>query len=154
VVRLRFELRGSAGGVAVYDDYAHHPTEVAAQLRAARTVAGEGRVLVAFQPHLFSRTVAFAADFGSALGLADEVVVLDVYAAREDPVPGVTGALVADAVPLPADRVVFCRDRATVAEELARRARPGDLVITMGAGDVTALAADVLGALAGTGARR
>ncbi len=147
-VRRRFERRGTAAGVTVYDDYAHHPTEVAAQLRAARTVAGAGRVLVAFQPHLFSRTVAFAADFGTALGLADEVVVLDVYAAREDPVPGVTGALVADAVPLPPERVVFAPDRDTVAAELAGRARPGDLVITMGAGDVTALAPDILAALA------
>jgi UDP-N-acetylmuramate--alanine ligase len=153
-VRRRFELRGSAAGVTVYDDYAHHPTEVAAQLRAARTVAGAGRVLVAFQPHLFSRTVAFAADFGAALGLADEVVVLDVYAAREDPVPGVTGALVADAVPLPPERVVFAPDRAAVAAELAARARPGDLVLTMGAGDVTALAPDILAALAATGAVR
>jgi UDP-N-acetylmuramate--alanine ligase len=111
-------------------------------------------VLVAFQPHLFSRTVAFAADFGAALGLADEVVVLDVYAAREDPVSGVTGALVADAVPLPADRVLFAPDRATVAAELARRARPGDLVITMGAGDVTALGPDVLAVLADAQVRR
>jgi UDP-N-acetylmuramate--alanine ligase len=149
-VRRRFELRGSAAGVTVYDDYAHHPTEVAAQLRAARTVAGSGRVLVAFQPHLFSRTVAFAADFGAALGLADEVVVLDVYAAREDPVPGVTGALVAGAVPLPPAQVVFAPDRSRVAAELAARARPGDLVITMGAGDVTALAPDILAALAAT----
>ena len=153
-VRRRFERRGEAAGVTVYDDYAHHPTEVAAQLRAARTVAGPGRVLVAFQPHLFSRTAAFAKDFGAALGLADEVVVLDVYAAREDPVPGITGALVADAVPLPADRVLFAPDRSAVAGELARRARPGDLVITMGAGDVTALGPDILAALAGTGARR
>jgi len=153
-VRRRFERRGEAGGVTVYDDYAHHPTEVAAQLRAARTVAGAGRVLVAFQPHLFSRTAAFAKDFGDALGLADEVVVLDVYAAREDPVAGITGALVADAVPLPADRVLFAPDRSEVAAALARRARPGDLVITMGAGDVTALAPDILAALAGTGTRR
>ena len=150
-VRRRFELRGTAAGVTVYDDYAHHPTEVAAQLRAARTVAGGGRVLVAFQPHLFSRTVAFAADFGTALGLADEVVVLDVYAAREDPVPGVTGALVADAVPLPAGRVVFAADRSRVAPELAARARPGDLVVTMGAGDVTALAPEILAALTEAG---
>jgi UDP-N-acetylmuramate--alanine ligase len=153
-VRRRFERRGEAAGVTVYDDYAHHPTEVAAQLRAARTVAGAGRVLVAFQPHLFSRTAAFAGDFGRALGLADEVVVLDVYAAREDPVPGITGALVAVAVPLPADRVLFAPDRSEVAGELARRARTGDLVITMGAGDVTALGPDILAALAGTGARR
>ena len=104
-------------------------------------------MLVAFQPHLYSRTTDFAADFGIALGLADEVVVLDVYAAREDPVPGVTGALVAAEVPLPAERVRYEPDRAAVAGELARRARPGDLVLTMGAGDVTALAPDVLAAL-------
>ena len=146
-VRRRFERRGEAAGVTVYDDYAHHPTEVAAQLRAARTVAGAGRVLVAFQPHLFSRTLAFAADFGAALALADEVVVLDVYAAREDPVPGVTGELVAKEVPLPAEHVVFAKDRGTVAAELAARARPGDLVVTMGAGDVTTLAPDILTAL-------
>jgi UDP-N-acetylmuramate--alanine ligase len=150
-VRRRFELRGTAAGVTVYDDYAHHPTEVAAQLRAARTVAGDGRVLVVFQPHLFSRTAAFAKDFGTALGLADEVVVLDVYAAREDPVPGVTGGLITDAVPLPEDLVLFAPDRAAVPGELARRARPGDLVITMGAGDVTALGPEILAALAAAG---
>ena len=99
-VRRRFEFRGRAAGVAVYDDYAHHPTKVAAQLRAARDVAGAGRVVVAFQPHLYSRTREFAREFGAALGLADEVVVLDVYGAREDPEPGVSGALVAENVPL------------------------------------------------------
>ena len=145
-VRRRFELVGEAGGIRVYDDYAHHPTEVAAQLRAARTVAGAGRLVVAFQPHLYSRTAAFARDFGAALGLADEVVVLDVYGAREDPVPGVTGALVADAVPAPG-RVAFVPDRSAVPAELAGRARPGDLVITMGAGDVTQLGPEVVALL-------
>jgi UDP-N-acetylmuramate--alanine ligase len=147
-VRRRFELRGTAGGVRLYDDYAHHPTKVAAQLQAARMVAGTGRVVVAFQPHLYSRTVAFAAEFGAALGLADEVVVLDVYGAREDPVPGVTGALVAGAVPLPAEQVRYEPDRAAVAQAVASRARPGDLVITMGAGDVTELGSEILAALA------
>jgi len=147
-VRRRFELKGTAAGVRVYDDYAHHPTEVAAQLRAARLVAGDGRLVVAFQPHLYSRTAAFAPDFGAALGLADEVVVMDVYPAREDPVAGVTGKLVADAVPLPAARVRFEPDRSAVAGELASRARPGDLVITMGAGDVTAVGPAVLDRLA------
>ena len=95
-------------GVAVYDDYAHHPSKVAAQLRAARDVVGDrGRVVVAFQPHLYSRTREFAAAFGAALGLADEVVVLEVYGAREDPEPGVSGALVADAVTLPPERVQY-----------------------------------------------
>ena len=100
--RRRFEHKGTVGGVRVFDSYAHHPTELTADLVAAREVVDGGRVVVVFQPHLFSRTQAFAAEFGTALGLADEVVVMDVYAAREDPVPGVTGALVAAAVPLPA----------------------------------------------------
>jgi UDP-N-acetylmuramate--alanine ligase len=144
-VRRRFEYRGRVAGVAVYDDYAHHPTEVAATLRAAREVAAAGgRVVVAFQPHLYSRTRTFAAAFGAALGLADEVVVLDVYAAREDPEPGVTGALVADAVPLPPERVHYVPRWADVPGVLADLARPGDLVLTMGAGDVTVLGPEVL----------
>jgi UDP-N-acetylmuramate--alanine ligase len=145
--RRRFEAKGTAAGVRVFDDYAHHPTEVAAVLRAARGVAGEGRVLAAFQPHLFSRTRIFAADFAEALGLADEVVVLDVYAAREDPEPGVTGALIADRVPLPAGRVAFVPSADDVPAELARRARRGDIVLTIGAGDVTVLGPRVLDAL-------
>lgn len=142
-VRRRFEFKGRAGGVAVYDDYAHHPTEVAAQLKAAREVT-EGRLLVAFQPHLYSRTRQFSAEFGAALALADEVVVLDVFAAREDPVPGVSGALVADAVRLPAEQVHYVPRWAEVPEVLAGLARHGDLVITMGAGDVTVLGPEVL----------
>ncbi len=152
-VRRRFEYKGRAGGVAVYDDYAHHPSKVAAQLRAARevvaarkadTVAGRGRVVVAFQPHLYSRTREFAWQFGQALGLADEVVVLEVYGAREDPEPGVTGALVADAVPLPRDRVHYVSRWSDAPAVVARLSRPGDLVITMGAGDVTVLGPEVL----------
>jgi UDP-N-acetylmuramate--alanine ligase len=150
-VRRRFEFKGRAGGVAVYDDYAHHPTEVAAQLTAARVVT-EGRLLVAFQPHLYSRTQRFHREFGVALGLADEVVVLDVFAAREDPVPGVSGALVADAVALPADRVHYVPRWAEVPDVVARLARPGDLVITMGAGDVTVLGPEVLAELGRDGA--
>jgi UDP-N-acetylmuramate--alanine ligase len=93
------EPKGEAGGVRVLDSYAHHPTELTADLRAARAIAGAGRVIAVFQPHLYSRTRIFATEFGAALALADEAVVLDVYAAREDPEPGVTGKLVADAVP-------------------------------------------------------
>lgn len=151
--RRRFEARGEAGGVRVVDDYAHHPTEVAAVLRAARGVAGDGRIVAVFQPHLFSRTRIFAADFGAALGLADEVVVMDVYAAREDPEPGVTGALVADAVPLPAGRVRFVPSWSDVAPVVAGLARPGDLVLTIGAGDVTMLGPEVLAALAAPAGR-
>jgi UDP-N-acetylmuramate--alanine ligase len=143
-VRRRFEYRGRVNGIAVYDDYAHHPTEVAATLRAAREVAGGGRVVVAFQPHLYTRTRTFAGAFGAALGLADEVVVLDVYGAREDPEPGVTGALVAGAVPLPAERVHYVPRWAEVPGVLAGLARPGDLVLTMGAGDITVLGPEVL----------
>jgi len=143
-VRRRFEYKGRVNGVAVYDDYAHHPTEVEATLRAAREVAVGGRVVVAFQPHLYTRTRTFAGAFGAALRLADEVVVLDVYGAREDPEPGVTGALVANAVPLPPERVHYVPRWAEVPAVLAGLARPGDLVLTMGAGDVTVLGSEVL----------
>jgi UDP-N-acetylmuramate--alanine ligase len=146
-VHRRFELKGVVAGVRVYDDYAHHPTEVTAQLKAARAVAGSGRLVVAFQPHLYSRTREFADGFGDALGLADEVVVMDVYGAREDPVPGVTGAMVADAVPLPPERVLFEPSWSAAAPALAARARPGDLVMTMGAGDVSMVGPEVLEAL-------
>jgi UDP-N-acetylmuramate--alanine ligase len=118
---------------------------VAAQLRAARDVAGrQGRVVVAFQPHLYSRTRQFATEFGAALGLADEVVVLEVYGAREDPEPGVSGALVADAVALPREHVHYVPRWADVPVVVAELARSGDLVVTMGAGDVTVLAPEIL----------
>ena len=142
------ESKGHAGGVRVYDSYAHHPAEIAADLEAARAVAGEGRLVVAFQPHLVSRTREFGPAMGAALGAADEVVVLDVYAARETPDPAVTGRLVADAVPLPAERVVFVAGLDEAAAELAARARDGDLVLTLGAGSVT------VGGPAGAGAAR
>jgi UDP-N-acetylmuramate--alanine ligase len=149
----RLEPKGEAGGVRVLDTYAHHPTELAADLRAARSISGgRGRVIAAFQPHLFSRTRIFAAQFGAALGLADEVVVLDVYAAREDPEPGVTGQLVADAVPGGAARYV--PDFGAVPAVLASLAEPGDLVLTMGAGDVTTIGPLVLAQIAGSGVSR
>ncbi len=148
-VRRRMELKGTVGGVRVYDDYAHHPTELIAQLGAAREVVGAGRLVVAFQPHRYSRTLAFAEQFGQSLGLADEVVVMEVYAAGEDPVPGATGATVAAAVPLPVGRVVFEPSWTAVPALLASRARPGDLVLTLGAGDVTAIGPEVLRLLAG-----
>jgi UDP-N-acetylmuramate--alanine ligase len=143
--RRRMEPKGEAGGVTVLDSYAHHPTELAADLRAARDIAPGGRVIAVFQPHLFSRTRIFAGQFGAALGLADEVFVLDVYPAREDPEPGVTGELVASAVP--GGRAVFLPDRAAVPGAVADAARPGDLVLTMGAGDVTALGPPIVAAL-------
>jgi len=145
--RRRFEHKGTAGAVRVFDSYAHHPTELLADLAAARDVADGGRVVVVFQPHLFSRTQFFAAELGQALGRADDVVVMDVYAAREDPVPGVTGALVAAAVPLPFEHVVFEPSWSAVAGHLASRARPGDIVLTCGAGDVTMIGPEVLALL-------
>jgi UDP-N-acetylmuramate--alanine ligase len=135
--RRRFEFKGASGGVRVYDSYDHHPTEIRAVLTAAREVVGDGRLVVAFQPHRYSRTAALHDDFGAALGLADEVVVMEVYSAGEDPIPGVSGASVAAAVPLPPERATFQPSWSAVAGELARRARPGDIVLTLGAGDVT-----------------
>ncbi len=143
-VRRRFEFKGVADGVRVYDDYAHHPTEITAQLRTARQVAAGGRLIVVFQPHLYSRTLQFAEQFGVALGLADEVVVMEVYGAREAPLPGVTGALVAAHVPLPPAQLQVQPSWSAVATSVAQRARPGDLVLTLGAGDVTMIGPEVL----------
>jgi UDP-N-acetylmuramate--alanine ligase len=143
--KRRMELKGEADGVQVIDSYGHHPTEVAVDLTAARDVAAGGRVIAIFQPHLFSRTRIFAAEFGAALGLADEVIVLDVYAAREDPEPGVTGELISRAVP--GGQARFVPDAGQVPELVAGLAKPGDLVLTMGAGDVTALGPKIVAAL-------
>ncbi|AOY71808.1 UDP-N-acetylmuramate--L-alanine ligase [Arthrobacter sp. TES] len=129
----RFELKGQAKGVRVYDDYAHHPTEVRAALSAARSVARQNKVHVLFQPHLFSRTREFAAEFAEALDLADTALVLDIYPAREDPIPGVTSALIADK--LSKGRLVS-QEEAVAA--VAGVAGEGDVVLTVGAGDVTA----------------
>lgn len=150
--RRRFELRGEVVGVRVFDDYAHNPPKVAAAVAAARQVAGAARVVVAFQPHLFTRTRDFAAQFGQALSGADIVAVLDVYAAREDPLPGVTGRLVADAVGPPA-QVTYLERPERVPEWAAQVARAGDVVVTIGAGDITAQSAAVMGALASTAAQ-
>jgi UDP-N-acetylmuramate--alanine ligase len=146
--RRRFEFKGETRGVRVYDDYAHHPLKLRAAMDAARLVAREGRVLVVFQPHLFSRTQHFSEEFGQALGRADVIVVMDVYGAREDPVPGVTGALIADAVPGSADQVIFEPSWSAVPAVVAHIARPGDVVLTAGAGDVTMLGPQILAAIA------
>ena len=146
--RRRFEFRGQAAGVRVYDDYAHHPTEITALLTAAKDVVDPGgRVHVVFQPHLFSRTQNFRQEFGRALGIADDVVVLDVFPAREDPVPCVTGAVVADEVPH--DSVAFLPAFTQVVPHLLDRVRPGDIVLTVGAGDVTVLGPEIVEALGG-----
>jgi UDP-N-acetylmuramate--alanine ligase len=146
-VRRRFEYKGRAAGVSVYDDYAHHPTEIRVQLETARTLlpAG-GRLIAVFQPHLYSRTRSFADEFAAALSIADVVVVLDVYGAREDPQPGVTGALIADRIAGP--HVVFEPSFGAAAGTIADLVRPADLVLTMGAGDVTMLGPQLLDLLA------
>jgi len=142
--RRRMEYKGEAGGVRVYDSYAHHPNEIAGDLQAARSLAGEGRLVVAFQPHLVSRTRVFGPAMGVALGAADEVVVMDVYVAREDPEPGVDGRLVAGHVPLPEDRVHFEPSWSATPAAVVARVRPGDVALTLGAGDVTLVGPEVL----------
>ncbi|MCW2815269.1 MAG: UDP-N-acetylmuramate--L-alanine ligase [Nocardioides sp.] len=144
--RRRMEPKGEAAGVRVYDSYAHHPTEIDGDLQSARALAGEGRLVVAFQPHLVSRTRIFGAAMGRALGAADEVVVLDLYLAREEADPAVNSALVADAVPLPPERVALAT-LDSAAQALVERARPGDLVLTLGAGTVTRVGPEVLALL-------
>jgi UDP-N-acetylmuramate--alanine ligase len=122
--------------VTLVDDYAHHPTEVTATVAVARAQA-RGRVWAVFQPHLSSRTARFQDEFGQALSDADEVVVTDVYGSREEPVPGVSGAIVAEAVMRHGGRAHYVPHRSELAEFLAGRVSEGDLVLTMGAGDVT-----------------
>lgn len=137
-VERRWEHRGTIGGVVLYDDYAHHPTEVEATLQAARAVA-KGRLWAVFQPHLYSRTERFSEEFGTALSAADTVVVTDIFGSREEPVPGITGELVADAVARSGADVHYVPHRADLAEFLVPRVEPGDMVLTLGAGDITLL---------------
>lgn len=148
-VRRRFEYHGRVAdgpfeGVEVYDDYAHHPTEVRAVLSAAQEkvrARGTGRVLVAFQPHLYSRTMEFQAEFAEALSLADEAVILDIFGAREKPVEGVDSRIISEKMSIP---TIFEPDFGAVATRIAEIAKPGDLIITMGAGTVTLLANEIL----------
>lgn len=145
--RRRFEFRGEKRDVLVYDDYAHNPAKVAAAVHTARTIVGQGRVIAVFQPHLYSRTLDFSSEFGKALSEADEIIVMDVYAAREDPVPGVTGELVAREVPGDPARVRYIHSWSAVPAAAAQSARPGDIILTIGAGDVTMIAREVLSML-------
>lgn len=147
--RRRFDFKGEVSGVRVYDDYAHHPTEIEATLRAARDVAAGGRVIVAFQAHHYYRTAMFVREFGEALGLADVAIVLEVFAPGEEPIPGASGHTLAANVPLPEGDAIFEPSWAAVADLLASRAQPGDLVMTLGAGDIGMLAVEVLERLRG-----
>lgn len=147
-VRRRFEFngqihRGDYDQVAIYDDYAHHPTEVRAVLTAARervNQAGKGEVIVVFQPHLYSRTAEFHTEFAEALSLADRAILLDIYGAREQPVENITSAIIADEMTLP---TVIEPNFSAVPDRVAEIAHPHDLVITMGAGSVTMLAPEI-----------
>ncbi len=140
----RFETKGEVERIRVIDDYAHHPTEVEALMHQAREAAGEGRVLVLFQPHLYSRTRNFAHRFAQALDMADQVVVCDIFRAREDPIAGVTSRLITDKM----QHGSYLGDRDEAARVLANTAEPGDLILTVGAGDVTAAGGLVLEILA------
>ncbi|MGP9017893.1 UDP-N-acetylmuramate--L-alanine ligase [Streptomyces sp. BR1] len=146
-VKRRLQLKGEAAGVQVIDSYAHHPTEMTADLEAMRSAATDSRLLVVFQPHLFSRTQELGAEMGRALALADASVVLDIYPAREDPIPGITSTLIIDAAQAAGADVTAVHDKATVPDVIAGMARPGDLVLTMGAGDVTDLGPEILARL-------
>ena len=151
-VARRFEFRGEQGGVTFVDDYAHLPTEVRAALAAARN-GGWRRVVAVFQPHRYSRTAEVGTGFGDAFGDADVVVLTDVYGAGEAPVPGVSGRLVADAVRAarPDAELHYVPGRADLVPAVAALLRPGDLCLTLGAGDLTSLPDEVMAAGVGPG---
>jgi len=132
----RFELKASVAGIRVIDDYGHHPTEIDVTLTAARRYAGDGRVLVLFQPHRYSRTQAFLEDFATTLDLADLAILLEIYPASEKPIPGVSASLITDRM----QRGKFIPNFLDASEEIIAMAKPGDVILTLGAGDVNSLA--------------
>ena len=143
-VHRRFESHGVGGGVRIYDDYAHHPTEIDASLRAAReALAGTGRLIAVFQPGTYSRTQTFAREFADALAQADIAVVMDIFPAREEPIPGVTGATISRLIERPAEQVIYEPRYDAVPERIAELAQPGDLVVTMGIGNVYLLCGEI-----------
>ena len=132
----RFELKATVHGIRVIDDYGHHPTEIVVTLAAAKRYAGDGRLIVIFQPHRYSRTKAFMNEFAQALGVADEVVLLEVYAASEIPIPGITSATIAEQM----TNGHFIPNFLDATEWVIAQAKPGDVIVTLGAGDVNSLA--------------
>ena len=132
----RFELKATEHGIRIIDDYGHHPTEITVTLQAARRYAGDGRVLVIFQPHRYSRTQAFMNDFATSLDLADDVTLLEIYAASEKPIHGITSELIAEKM----SKGHFIPNFAAASERVIDMAKPGDVIITLGAGDVNSLA--------------
>ena len=149
----RFERVGECVGVTIVDDYAHHPTEISATLSAARAAFPDRRIVVAFQPHLYSRTRDFAPEFARALSAADVVYLTEIYPAREAPIPGVTSSLIADAFGADKARLAWRGERAAVADAIAASCRAGDVVITMGAGDITRTGGELVERLNGLALR-
>jgi UDP-N-acetylmuramate--alanine ligase len=148
-VGRRFERLGEHGGVAIVDDYAHHPTEIRATLLAARQAYPGRRLVAVFQPHLYSRTAELGAEMGKELAAADVVVVTDVFAAREDPLPGITGRIVAEAAQLATRAVSYEPDRGRLSGRVREQLRPGDVLLTLGAGDITRLGREIVPLLGG-----
>jgi UDP-N-acetylmuramate--alanine ligase len=144
--KRRFELKGEVDGVKVIDDYGHHPTEVNVTLTTAKNLAQAGRVIVIFQPHRYSRTAAFATQFSTSLALADFTYLLEVYAASEKPLPGVSSLLIAKA--MNPQQVKFEPSMIEVVNEVVAMAKSGDVILTLGAGDVSSLGEPILQALA------
>lgn len=140
----RFELKGEVAGICVYDDYAHHPTEIRATLTAAREKVKNGKVIVAFQAHHYYRTALFSKEFGEALGLADEVVVMEVFAPGEEFIPGASGVTLAGNVPLAPDKVYFEPSWSKVPTLLVKNATPGDFIFTLGAGEIGMMTTDIV----------
>lgn len=132
----RFELKATVNGIRIIDDYGHHPTEIAVTLEAARRYADTGRVLVIFQPHRYTRTQAFLEQFATSLDLADDVTLLEIYAASEKPIPGVSSELIAEKM----EHGIFLPNFVEAAERMIEMAQPGDVILTLGAGDVNSLA--------------
>jgi UDP-N-acetylmuramate--alanine ligase len=143
-VERRFQLLGEAKGVVVVDDYAHNPGKVAAALATARVAYPSRRLVVAFQPHLFTRTRDFAREFGASLAAADAVFLTEIYPAREQPIAGVTSGLVADALVAAGGTLSWRGERARLADALATSVRAGDVVLTVGAGDITKTGPELL----------
>ena len=146
-VERRFQRVGEARGVTIFDDYAHHPTEISATLAAARGAFPTRRVVAAFQPHLFSRTRDFAREFAIALAAADALYLTEIYPSRERPIEGVTTSLIEQHLASAGGRLAWRGDRRALAAAVAADARAGDVAIFMGAGDITRSAAELLALL-------
>ena len=140
----RFEIKGTVNGIRVIDDYGHHPTEIEVTLTAARRFAGEGRLIVVFQPHRYSRTKAFIDNFATTLDLADEVIVLEIYAASEKPIAGISSEAIVEKM----THGSFIPNFIDAVDAVVKSAKPGDVVITLGAGDVSSLAPIIVEELA------